>query len=872
MHEIQFCTLRFLSRCGFRFYPRVLANSALTPYVFLLFSLFIPLDLASLSFSSFAHAQISPSQEVSPPRAEPLFNEDARDEKVLKKQNLGAVMRRDQPPNSEVNFDASEVQFDRDSNIVKGSKGVLISGNGLQAQAEQGSLNLTTKDAKLEGQVVISDANGRVLAEHAELNVESETGSFSNTRFELEETGFVVNAEKAKRLSETEYEITDGRLTTCQCDSENGDDESVPWQIKTGRCHITQEGYAHAYDSSLEMFGVPVFYTPYFGFPAKSERTSGLLAPSVGYSDTEGMLLHLPTFIVIDESTDMTVTPFLESKSRVGSAVEFRKEFSRESNLKSRVIYSNESLRGDDLQGTVPSGYDFTKDDTPWDTNRFGGFLSQGWRSEPGAEWGSSLVSDIHLVSDDLFLREIDDSEIGSRQSQYTTSSVAGSTSFGEMGSLTVRGEFNQSFEIDDDLVLQRLPEAKFQTSRTYRPFGVNQLGFKLTPKLAVSTTDFVRRDGYDGFRTDLAPSVTAPIRYKNYFQSAASVGTNQTYYNLSETVDPSTGEKLDGNQTRTVPTFSYSIGTGVERVFELAPDSWLTEIAGLGKDNRDVKLARMKHKIEPFISYLYVPKVSQGDLPLFDSFDRVRERSSVTYGFTTTLLGRLVTNTVTSQEIPELAPRIEDLPAFAVDQPFEDLGLTAADPTFANVSAREGQIRRLAVLRVRQNYDYFDDEANSQREEGEPEIRAFSDVGVDIGIFPSNYFGLLIATNINQEDSEFSSWNMVASLRTDRGDALRSRVSYVNDSVSQIEGNLEVVLTHRVRAAYYTRYDELESEFIENRVGLRVRSDCDCWYFDVGVVDTINPDQQSVMASFTFAGLGSVGQGFMLGQNDASQ
>lgn len=814
-----------------------------------------------------ALAQSISNQEISLPRSEPLFTDDVRAERELKKVERGAVLQRDQAPSGEVNFDAPQVEFDREANVVKGSGGVVISGTGLQAQADEGSLNLQSKDATLSGQVVVADGSGRVAADKAAINVETETGTFEGARFELEESGFIVRADKAEKVSETEYQITDGGLTTCQCD-----DGYLPWEIKTGRCHITQEGYAHAYDSRVDLFGVPVFYTPYFGFPAKTERTSGLLAPTVGYSSDNGAILYLPTFIVLDDSTDLKLTPFVETNTRAGAALEFRGAFSERSNLETRLIYSNESLRDDELQGTLPTGiYDFTKDDTPWDTNRFGFFLNQGWRSEPGSDWSTALISDIDIVSDDLFFREMEYPDLGDRQSRYTTSTVVGTTSFGELGSLSVRGEYNQSFEIDDDLVLQRLPEAKFQTSRSFRPFGSNPLGFKITPKLVVSTTDFVRREGYDGWRTDIAPSFTAPLRFKNYFQSGLSVGLNQTYYHLSETLDPGTGSSLDDQTDRTVPTFSYTIGTGVERVFELEQDSWLVDLAGMGKENRDLRLARVKHTIEPFISYFYVPKVSQGDLPLFDSFDRIRERSSVTYGFSTTLLGRFVPTTVTSAEIPELAPRLQDLPAFSADQPFDYLGLSGADPTFGNVSMREGQIRRLAVLRVRQNYDYFDDEANDERPEGTEEIRAFSDIGVDLGLYPSRYFGLLMGTNYNPDDSELSSWNLTASLRTDRGDAFRTRVTYVDDSVSQIEGNLELVLHDRVRAAYYTRYDEQESEFIENRAGLRFGSACNCWHFDIGVADTINPDRQTVLASFTFAGLGAVGQGFLVGEDDTS-
>jgi lipopolysaccharide assembly outer membrane protein LptD (OstA) len=46
-------------------------------------------------------------------------------------------------------------------------------------------------------------------------------------------------------------------------------------------------------------------------------------------------------------------------------------------------------------------------------------------------------------------------------------------------------------------------------------------------------------------------------------------------------------------------------------------------------------------HTIEPFVSYSYIPRVSQNDLPVFDEVDRIPYTNQITYGITQRLVGR---------------------------------------------------------------------------------------------------------------------------------------------------------------------------------------------------------------------------------------
>ena len=72
------------------------------------------------------------------------------------------------------------------------------------------------------------------------------------------------------------------------------------WQIKATRViHNEARREIEYKDAVLEMYGIPVFYTPYLVHPDPTvERRSGLLTPTIGHSDQIGFIYGQPYFHV----------------------------------------------------------------------------------------------------------------------------------------------------------------------------------------------------------------------------------------------------------------------------------------------------------------------------------------------------------------------------------------------------------------------------------------------------------------------------------------------------------------------------------------------------------------------------------------------
>ena len=83
------------------------------------------------------------------------------------------------------------------------------------------------------------------------------------------------------------------------------------WQINARRVVLDDQAETVTYrDAWMEMFGVPVAYTPWLRTPAPGvKRQSGFLTPTFGSSSELGLLVQVPYHYVLDQSSDFTVAP-----------------------------------------------------------------------------------------------------------------------------------------------------------------------------------------------------------------------------------------------------------------------------------------------------------------------------------------------------------------------------------------------------------------------------------------------------------------------------------------------------------------------------------------------------------------------------------
>ncbi len=867
--------------------------------IVLLRSLFrnAPLCLSAI-WLALTLSSLSAVGQVPPPSRGELFIQDSPTERAARAAELRRARAPRTQPKEGLDFQAPVIEFDREKNEVVGKGGVLVSEGGVQVQADEGRFNMQSRDGSVKGSVVVSGPGGVLAADEATLNVPKETGEFKNLEFEVEDGGFLVDARQAKKVSEFDYDLNESSLTSCRCP-----DGAKPWEVRSSSCSITQGAYAHTYGSAFYFEGIPVLYTPWIAFPVKNERASGLLAPRWGTSSQDGFLYRQPIFVNVNESTDLTVSPFIATNSRVGIESEFAKAFSATSNVRGGFLYSDESKREGSLRGlnttgiaglTNPDGTELSekdKADKLIDLDRFGGYYRQKWQSDRDQAVPLDFIADARYTSDDFLVREIWEPNIGDQRSQFLTSTaVLRGTAFQSVNG-ELRSEYNQMLIADQDTQFQRVPEASLSTIQTFRPWGFNPYGLKLVSRGSVTGTDFVRNDGYDGWRLDVRPSVALPFHVASYVRGAASVELRQTQYSLSETMLPAAAtplpdgsSELDDSSSRTLPIFSYGMSTAVERVYEVERDSFLSKLATLGARHERTELARLKHTFEPTMQYVRVPDVDQTYNPLFDQADRYRERSQFIYGFTSRLYGRFLEPYERTREVEELSAAGETMPTFDLSSSILDFGRNMMLAPPSSVDVRSGEVRELVTFSVKQAYDQIFDKpaptatpstdgsatsvdsgggsnSSTQQKQKNKEPDAMSDLNIGLSFQPSSYFSFGGQTNVDPNGGDFSSYSLALGFRDDRDDALRVRYSFIDQGIDQVEGNGEIKIHQQLRTGYYARYDATEGELMEQRAVARFMNACNCWGFDLGVSRRINPEDNRVLFNFILGGLGDMQQ-----------
>src|SRR5262249_17004437 len=93
-------------------------------------------------------------------------------------------------------------------------------------------------------------------------------------------------------------------------------------------------------------------------------------------------------------------------------------------------------------------------------------------------------------------------------------------------------------------------------------------------------------------------------------------VGQNGRLYNNGLSLGPLAP---GGFQSREMIYGSAGVASEIEKIYDLNGES----------------VQKLKHTIEPFVTYTYVPNYGQSSLPLFDEIDRVDGRSLFIYGAT---------------------------------------------------------------------------------------------------------------------------------------------------------------------------------------------------------------------------------------------
>ncbi|MBP2314457.1 LPS-assembly protein LptD [Azospirillum soli] len=286
-------------------------------------------------------------------------------------------------------LNADQVTFDETLGIVTASGNVELSQGPRSVRADTITYNQKTKVVTASGNIRLVEPSGEILfADYAELTDDLRDTFIENIRVLMTDNS---------RMAGNEGERREGKLTRINrgvyspCDLCKSDPTRAPlWQVRAVRIvHDNDAKEVRYKDAVMEIFGVPVAYTPYLSHPDPSvERRSGFLTPSFRNNSELGfgVLTRYYFDIAPDQDATLDVGGYTKQGPIVGG--QYRKRFER-----GRLEVEGAATRGELQNGTIKGA----------DDRRNRGYAAAKGLFEIDETWRWGF--DLKRASDEYFLR-----------------------------------------------------------------------------------------------------------------------------------------------------------------------------------------------------------------------------------------------------------------------------------------------------------------------------------------------------------------------------------------------------------------------------------------------------------------------------------
>lgn len=197
---------------------------------------------------------------------------------------------------------AEEQQTERQTRMTLTGNVAITQGSRSMTTAAA-EVDKTTQQAKMTGGIQLREPNMMVLADSANVNMESGDATLDNARFVLYQTRIHGVARQLKRFGDNIINLEQSEISSC----EPGDDV---WSIRGSEITLhPEEHYGTAENMRINIKDIPVIYMPYVRFPVGPERLTGFLFPTFNHTSRNGWDTALPFYWNIAPEMDATITP-----------------------------------------------------------------------------------------------------------------------------------------------------------------------------------------------------------------------------------------------------------------------------------------------------------------------------------------------------------------------------------------------------------------------------------------------------------------------------------------------------------------------------------------------------------------------------------
>lgn len=680
-----------------------------------------------------------------------------------------------------VNIEADSMDYDnvRDVYHAKGQVTIVYSDAALSADDMEldNKKNIATAQGNASLKMGVDTLHGEKII----FNIENKTGAVYKAHAFYAKNHFYIKGDKIEKTGENTYFVEQPFATTC--DGDNPD-----WAIAGSEMKVTIDGYGLMKNARFLAKDLPVFYSPFLPFPAKTQRQSGFLIPYLSSSEDNGIDIEVPFFWAISPQMDATFYQRYIEKRGFKEGVEFRYYLGN---------HSFGAFYGDYMEDTkhVTEKIDaLTSRDWQGMHRRWSYYLNHQTSFDPQFYVRTDLrkVSDKWYFKDlsaynyylDHYAQKADDpfkkvpfqGDESLRSLESTVRVVKGWSNYNLTGLISSTDDFAAA---NNDHTLQKYPEIVFTGIK--QPLLKTPLYYEFT-----GTYDyFYREEGQKGHYVDLSPTVSAPFNISRYAKVIPQFAFKETFWSRDDNQVGSDHKSAD----RTIYNASLVLNSHLSRVFDVNVQNW----------------EKIRHEIKPEITYSYIPNVSQNNIPDY---------------------------------LPSVSPAVTPVFASSGNALLEQnaVAWSLTNTCMAKIKDGKGAYSYLEFLRLKLFQTYDIHEANKDMTAMMNERRPFSDLGIEFDFVPHKYVSF-IARNRYSVYKGWTQMNYDLKIKDERGDSLIIGYRYTLDAIEEINFNLKAVITPSIDGIFISRRDQFNSRTIENTVGFVYHQQC--WSMGVDYTQT---------------------------------
>ncbi|WP_207678550.1 LPS-assembly protein LptD [Desulfonema magnum] len=708
-------------------------------------------------------------------------------------------------PNTPWHISADEVEYDQEADqyVAKGNVSITKDDKTLNADIirfDYKAMNISAK-----GHVVMTAGEDILTGTGIEMDLNTETGTIYDGAVFLKENHFYIKGSKIQKTDKNTYTADKASISAC--------DGDIPaWKITGKNLKVTIEGYAVVKHAALWAKDIPVMYVPFFVFPVKQKRQSGLLIPETGYSDRKGLEYQQPFYWAVNDSSDATLYfNYMEKRgNKIGSEYRY--------------------VLDDQSKGTLM--FDFLDDRTfeAGNSDRY-------WfrmKHDQKMPFGFSAKLDIDVVSDQDYLHDFKDGYTGFEKTEAYFNKTFGRelddyndpvrvSSF-SLNKIWSDYSLNLGARWYDNAMEENAPGGAFPDNPLHKlPFiRFDSLKQQIsdTPfywQLDSEYTYFYGEEGAKTHRADVWPRFSLPYRFKNYFTAEPSVGLRETIWYVDEAENHpvlfgNSAEK-DNFLNRELYDIKLELYTKVFKNYSL----------------RGKNAGQIKHTISPQIVYEYIPHSKQRKYPNIDDSDRIKKKNLITCSITNTVVSKALS--VTDEPLPANRNQL----------------ITDHCPLFTNYFR----------FKLEQSYDINEaNETDPAEWKNQKEKRPFSPISAEIELVPGRFVSLEADAEWCVYENDFQSRNVSINLWDERGDRLSVAHRYTQDAHESVYADIMVKLSDSISA--YADYERNIYDRKELRNCLGILYNAQCWSAELR--HTNETDEHKYAFMITLYGLGEIG------------